>query len=74
MTRAHTKQFQEALTALLARIWDDTKPFDVGKLWTTLWRLNALFCKPTSAPLQLSKLNSAPISSLELVPARLSSI
>ncbi|KAH1097466.1 hypothetical protein J1N35_014387 [Gossypium stocksii] len=29
MTRACTKQLQEALTALLKRIWDETKSFDI---------------------------------------------
>ncbi|KAH1107804.1 hypothetical protein J1N35_011572 [Gossypium stocksii] len=31
ITRARTKQLQKDLTALLVRIWDDTKSFDIGE-------------------------------------------
>ncbi|KAH1107681.1 hypothetical protein J1N35_011449, partial [Gossypium stocksii] len=59
MTQARTKQLQEALTALLVRIWDDTKSFDIGeavdnslKAQCTLLQTN--FSSPPALPAQFS--------------------
>ncbi|XP_016675348.1 uncharacterized protein [Gossypium hirsutum] len=70
MTRARTKRLQEALTALLTRIWDETKPLDVGEamdisLKTQCTLLQADFSSSPAPP--ALQLQLAHLSLFELV-------
>ncbi|KAK5835562.1 hypothetical protein PVK06_011254 [Gossypium arboreum] len=74
MTRAQTKQFQDALSALVMRILEENKALDIGEAMDTLLKTQCTLLQADFSSSPAPQLNSAPTSSLELVSARMSSI